>query len=211
MKVMQALSEAVVSGDIDNIMRLTEEALRCSASPKETIDVGLMPGMDRVGSLFRTGEMFIPEVLLSARTMQMAMNVLRPHLMGGDVRNQGSVVIGTVQGDLHDIGKNLVRMMLEAAGFNVIDLGTDVPPEKFIEAIKAHHPQILGLSALLTTTMRNMAVVIDTLRESGIRHLIKVMVGGAPVTGDFAKSIGADGYAPNAVVAVDMAKILVRG
>jgi corrinoid protein of di/trimethylamine methyltransferase len=209
LELMRKLSQAVISGEVETAAQLTEQLLAQGASPQEIIDNGLLPGMDYVGAQFRKGEMFIPEVLLSARTMQAAMDVLKPRLVTGNVPSQGTVVIGTVQGDLHDIGKNLVRMMLEAAGFSVIDLGIDVPAEKFLEAVKTRRPHILGLSALLTTTMRNMAAVIDTLREAGIRQAVKVMVGGAPVTAEFARSIGADGYAPNAVAAVDLARSLI--
>lgn len=209
LELMRQLSQAVIDGDPETAARLTQEALDRQARPQEIIDNGLMPGMDYVGVQFRKGDMFIPEVLLSAKAMQQGMDVLRPHLMGGSAPSQGSIVLGTVQGDLHDIGKNLVRMMLEAAGFQVIDLGVDVKAETFVEAIKTHRPHVLGLSALLTTTMRNMATVIDSLKEAGIRQAVKVMVGGAPVTADFARSTGADGYAPNAVAAVDLARSLV--
>ncbi|MDI6893543.1 MAG: corrinoid protein [Bacillota bacterium] len=208
LELMRKLSQAVISGDLEGAAGLAEQLLGDGAAPQDIIDNGLMPGMEYVGAQFRKGEMFIPEVLLSARAMQKAMDVVKPHLVSGNLPSQGTVVIGTVQGDLHDIGKNLVRMMLEAAGFTVVDLGIDVPADRFLEAVKIHRPQVLGLSALLTTTMRNMAAVIDTLREAGIRQAVKIMVGGAPVTSDFARTIGADGYAPNAVAAVDLARSL---
>jgi len=170
---------------------------------------GLLAGMDQVGVDFRDGELFVPEVLVAARAMHAGMDVLRPLLAEGDVPLAGKVVVGTVEGDLHDIGKNLVAMMLEGGGFEIVDLGADISPDKFIEAVKMEQPQLIGLSALLTTTMPAMKRTIDALVEAGLREQVKVMVGGAPVTRAFADEIGADGYAPDAASAVELARSLV--
>ena len=203
------LSEAVLGGNLKDIKKLTQTALDDGSSAQQVLDLGLLPGMDEVGKLFKTGAMFIPEVLLSARTMAAAMDVLKPLLAMGEGSGRGTVVIGTVQGDLHNIGKNLVAMMLEGAGFNVVDLGIDVKPQAFLDAVKQHKPKLLGMSALLTTTMPRMDETIRALEEAGIRSQVKVMVGGAPVTHDFVARIGADAYAANAGSAVDVAKTLV--
>jgi len=203
------LSEAVLGGNLKDIKKLTQTALDGGSSAQQVLDLGLLPGMDEVGKLFKTGAMFIPEVLLSARTMAAAMDVLKPLLAMGEGSGRGTVVIGTVQGDLHNIGKNLVAMMLEGAGFNVVDLGIDVKPQAFLDAVKQHKPKLLGMSALLTTTMPRMDETIRALEEAGIRSQVKVMVGGAPVTQDFVARIGADAYAANAGSAVDVAKTLV--
>lgn len=202
------LSEAVISGNLSGIKKLTQAALSGGCAPQQVLDLGLLPGMDEVGQRFKVGAMFIPEVLLSAKTMSAAMEVLKPLLAKGDATGRGTVVIGTVQGDLHNIGKNLVSMLLEGAGFNVIDLGIDVKPQAFLEAVKQHKPKVLGMSALLTTTMPRMSETIRSLTEAGIRSQVKVIVGGAPVTEDFVAKIGADGYAANAASAVDLAKAL---
>jgi 5-methyltetrahydrofolate--homocysteine methyltransferase len=205
------LSEAVLGGNLKDIKKLTQSALDAGLPPQQVLDQGLLPGMDEVGQRFKVGDMFIPEVLLSARTMAAAMEVLKPHLAASKASGRGTVVVGTVQGDLHNIGKNLVAMMLEGAGFTVIDLGIDVKPQAFVEAAKQHKPQLLGMSALLTTTMPRMGDTVRALREAGIRDQIKILVGGAPVTEDFVVRIGADAYAPNAASAVDKAKELVGG
>jgi 5-methyltetrahydrofolate--homocysteine methyltransferase len=172
------------------------------------LNEGLIAGMDRVGADFRDGELFVPEVLIAARAMHAAMDILRPLLAQGDVASAGKVAIGTVSGDLHDIGKNLVGMMLEGAGFTIIDLGVDVSPDKFIAAIQSDRPNIIAMSALLTTTMPGMTRTIEALGEAGLRGQVKVMVGGAPVTKAFADEIGADGYAPDAASAVETARAL---
>lgn len=203
------MSEVLISGDIEEIKRLTQQALDSGAQAKEILEKGLLPGMDIVGQRFKACEMFIPEVLRSAKTMHAAMDILRPLLSESDAAGSGTVVIGTVEGDLHDIGKNLVGMMLEGAGFKVVDLGADVKPQDFVEASKEHKPQILGMSALLTTTMPKMGETINALREAGIRDQIKVMAGGAPVTQDFVEEIGGDAYGSNATAAVEKAKTLV--
>jgi 5-methyltetrahydrofolate--homocysteine methyltransferase len=208
LRIYGQLSEAVLGGNLKDIKMLTQTALDVS-SAQQVLDLGLLPGMDEVGKLFKTGEMFIPEVLLSAKTMAAAMDLLKPLLASGEGSGRGTVVIGTVQGDLHNIGKNLVAMMLEGAGFNVVDLGIDVKPQAFLDAVKQHQPKLLGMSALLTTTMPRMDETIRALEEAGIRSRVKVMVGGAPVTQDFVARIRADAYAANAGTAVDVAKALV--
>lgn len=210
-QVHAQLSEAVLDGDLKNIRKLTQAALDGGSTAQQVLDQGLLPGMDEVGKLFKSGEMFIPEVLLSAKTMAAAMDVLKPLLVKGESAGRGTVVIGTVQGDLHNIGKNLVAMMLEGSGFSVIDLGIDVKPQAFLDAVKAHRPKILGMSALLTTTMTRMSETIRALEEAGVRSEVKVMLGGAPVTEDFVARVHADAYAANAGTAVDVARALVGG
>jgi 5-methyltetrahydrofolate--homocysteine methyltransferase len=207
--ILEKISKAVIEGDADNIGTLTELALSKDLSPKDILDKGLMPGMDYVGIEFRAGNMFVPEVLLSARVMLASMDIIKPLLAETGAEMTGKVIMGTVQGDLHSIGKNLVCMMMEGAGFEVIDLGTDVAPEAFVKAVKEERPDIVGMSALLTTTMRSMDHTIQALEEASLRKGLKVMIGGAPVTSDFAEQIGADAYASNAPAAVDMAKQFV--
>ncbi len=207
--VLEKISKAVIEGDEDAIAALTKVALGEGLSVKEILNGGLMPGMDHVGAEFKAGRMFVPEVLLSARTMKGSMKVLEPLLAEGESIAVGKALMGTVEGDLHDIGKNLVAMMMEGAGFQIIDLGVDVTPQAFVETVKKEKPDIVGMSALLTTTMRNMGRTIDALKEAGLRDQVKIMVGGAPVTADFAKQIGADGTASSAPAAVDLAKGLL--
>ena len=207
--ILEKISKAVIEGDADNIGMLTELALSKDLSPKDILDKGLMPGMDYVGVEFRAGNLFVPEVLLSARVMLASMDIIKPLLAETGAEMTGKVIMGTVQGDLHSIGKNLVCMMMEGAGFEVIDLGTDVAPEAFVEAVKKEKPDIVGMSALLTTTMRSMDHTIQALEEASLRKSLKVMVGGAPLTSDFAEQIGADAYASNAPAAVDIAKQFV--
>jgi 5-methyltetrahydrofolate--homocysteine methyltransferase len=208
-EILDKISKAVIEGDADSVGMLTELALAKGLTPKEILDKGLMPGMDYVGVEFRAGNMFVPEVLLSARVMQASMEIIKPLLAETGAEMTGKVLVGTVKGDLHDIGKNLVCMMMEGAGFEVIDLGKDVAPEAFVEAVKNEQPHIVGMSALLTTTMRSMGHTIKALEEAGLREGIKIMVGGAPLTSDFARQIGADAYASNAPAASDMAKQFV--
>lgn len=203
--------EALISGNIEEIKKLTQKGLDEGAQAQEILEKGLLPGMDIVGQRFKVCEMFIPEVLRSGKTMHAAMDILRPLLSESDRAGFGTVIIGTVEGDLHNIGKNLVGMMLEGAGFKVVDLGTDVKPEAFVESAKEHKPKILGMSALLTTTMPKMGETLNALEEAGIRDQIKVMAGGAPVTQDFVDEIGADAYGSNAAAAVEKAKALVGG
>lgn len=207
--ILARMSTAVIEGKSDGINAMTQEALNEGHSPQEVLDNGLMPGMDHVGAEFRAGNMFVPEVLRSARAMQTSMDVLRPLLAETGARAAGKVLLGTVKGDMHDIGKNLVAMMCEGAGFEVKDLGKNIAPETFVEEVKAFNPDILGMSALLTTTMRTMEQTIKALEEAGVRDRVKVIIGGAPVTQTFADQIGADGYASNAASAADLAKELI--
>jgi len=205
-EVLSELSRAVIAGDREEIVDLTEDALDEGYEAQEVLNQGLMPGMDHVGVEFRAGNMYVPEVLRSARAMQASMDVLKPLLAESGVPMAGKILLGTVKGDMHDIGKNLVGMMCEGAGFDVKDLGKDVSPEGFVVAVKEFQPDVLGMSALLTTTMRSMEHTIKALQEAGLRDNLKIMIGGAPVTSAFAEQIGADGYASNAASAVDMAK-----
>ena len=208
-EVLMQISEAIIEGNVDDIVDLMEEALDGGSSAEEVLNQGLMAGMDHVGVEFKAGNMFVPEVLRSAKAMQAAMDVLRPMLTKAGVKHTGKLLLGTVKGDLHDIGKNLVGMMCEGAGFEVTDLGKDISPEQFVAAIKEQQPDVLGMSALLTTTMRTMGHTIKALEEAGLRDRVKVMVGGAPVTQLFADQIKADGYAPNAAAASELARKLV--
>ncbi len=201
-KFFQSLSE----GEIEEVKTLVQEALDTGESAERVLREGLIPAMDRVGVRFKNGELYIPEVLLAARAMHAGMAILKPILSKSTETIAGKVLIGTVKGDLHDIGKNLVVMMIEGGGFDVIDLGIDVPASRFVEAVKEHRPQVVGMSALLTTTMVEMKKTIQALEEAGQKGRVKIIVGGAPVTEDFAKDIGADGYAPDAAVAVDVVR-----
>jgi 5-methyltetrahydrofolate--homocysteine methyltransferase len=205
----EQLKQLVIDGDGEGTIRVTRQLIDSGAGARAILDGGLLPAMDIVGERMRSGESFIPEVLLSARTMQGALDILKPLLAEGDTGNTGTVVIGTVEGDLHDIGKNLAAMMLEGAGFKVVNLGTGVTVAQFIAAVKEHKPQIVGMSALLTTTVGRMPEVIAALKADGLRDSVRVMVGGAPVTQAYADEIGADGYGANAAMAVDHAKSLI--
>ena len=207
--ILEQISACVIEGDLDEIEDLTEDALDDDLSAEEILNKGLMPGMDHVGVEFRAGNMFVPEVLRSARTMQSSMDILKPLLAESGVEMIGKVLLGTVKGDLHDIGKNLVGMMCEGAGFEVKDIGKDIAPDAFVEAVKEFEPDVLGMSALLTTTMRTMESTIKVLEEAGVRGTVKIMIGGAPVTQAFADQIGADGYASNAASAAELAKEFV--
>ena len=200
------LYEGILDGDIAVTPGNVQAALDASLAPDVILNEGMISAMSEVGQLFEEGEYFVPEMLISARAMQAGLGVLKPHLVASGVDPLGTVVVGTVQGDMHDIGKNLVTMMLEGAGFEVIDLGVDVKPERFIEAIRENKPQVVAMSALLTTTMPKMGVTIDAMREAGVLETVKVMVGGAPVTAEFAAKIGANGYAPDASQAATLAK-----
>jgi 5-methyltetrahydrofolate--homocysteine methyltransferase len=208
-EVLVLISNTVIEGRLKDIAALTNTALASGLTAKDVLDRGLMPGMDVIGVEFKKGKKFVPEVLLSARTMQTSLDILKPLLAEAGAKMMGKVVIGTVKGDLHDIGKNLVGMMLKGSGFEVVDLGKDVPPEKFVEAVKKEKPNIIAMSALLTTTMRSMGHTVTALKEAGLRDGVKIMIGGAPVTSDFAKQIGADAYAANAPAAAEMAKKFV--
>jgi 5-methyltetrahydrofolate--homocysteine methyltransferase len=205
---LTTLKQAVIEGDDQQVADLTRRALDEGLPAESILNDALVVGMGEVGELFEQGEYFVPELLLSARAMQAAMEVLRPLLTASDYEPLGKVIMGTVQGDLHDIGKKLVAIMLEGSGFEVIDLGTDVPPTRFVEAVEETGAQIVGLSALLTTTLPAMEATVSALREAGAVR-VKVMIGGAPVTSAFAQSIGADGYAPDASNAVALARRLL--
>ncbi|HEX6303079.1 MAG TPA: corrinoid protein [Anaerolineales bacterium] len=208
-ETLSQMSTAIIEGDMGAMPDLTREALNEGHSAKQILDNGLMPGMDHVGVEFKAGNMFVPEVLRSARAMQASMEILKPLLAESGEKMVGKMLLGTVKGDLHDIGKNLVAMMCEGAGFEVKDLGKDIAPEQFVQAVKEYEPDIVGMSALLTTTMRTMEHTIKALEEAGVRDRVKIMVGGAPVTQSFAEQIGADGYASNAAAASEMAKKFV--
>jgi corrinoid protein of di/trimethylamine methyltransferase len=207
--LFEKIAERLIVGKIDEVKELSQQALDQGASPRDIIDKGLLAGMDVVGKRFKAGDMFIPEVLLCARCMHGAMDILKPLLSEADAAGVGIYLIGTVEGDLHDIGKNLVSMMLQGAGFEVIDLGTNITPQQFVDAVTEHKPTILGLSALLTTTMPKMEETINALKEAGLRDQVKIMAGGAPVTQAFVEEIGADAYGANAASATEKAKELM--
>ncbi len=204
---LKALAESVIKGDQKTAVDITKAAIGEGMAAKTILDEGLIAGMEIIGDRFKKNEVYIPEVLIAARAMKMAMQVLEPELVKAGVQPIGKLLIGTVQGDLHDIGKNLVAMMLKGAGFEVIDLGVDVGPDKFVQQVKTAGAHLVGMSALLTTTMPGMEKTIKALKESGLK--VKIMIGGAPVTQDYADKIGADGYAADAASAVDIAKSLV--
>ncbi len=209
-KILQEIASRLYEGDKDKVTELVKQAIDQKISAAEVLDEGLIKGMDEVGKGFKDGILFVPEVLIAARAMQAGMDILRPILVESNVPRAGKYVIGVMRGDLHDIGKNLVKMMMEGAGFETIDLGTDVHVEAFIEAAKTHQPKIIGMSALLTTTMPYMKTTLEALENAGLRGSVKVMVGGAPVTAAFAEQIGADAYAPDAATAVDIARKLIK-
>lgn len=208
-EILEQIATAVIEGNLDDIAGLTKDALDEDLSAEQVLSQGLMPGMDHVGAEFKAGNMFVPEVLRSARAMQASMEIIRPLLIESGARRAGRVLLGTVKGDMHDIGKSLVGMMCEGAGLEVHDLGKDIEPQAFVEAIKQYAPDVVGMSALLTTTMRAMESTIRAMEEAGVRDKVKVMIGGAPVTHSFAEKIGADGYASNAAAAADLAKRLI--
>ncbi len=204
---LKALADAIIKGDQNTAVEITKTALEEGTSAESVLNDGLIAGMEVIGARFKKNEVYIPEVLIAARAMKMAMEVLEPELVKAGVKPRGKFLIGTVQGDLHDIGKNLVAMMLKGAGFEVVDLGVDIGPEKFVEQARATGAQVVGMSALLTTTMPSMEKTLNALKEAGVSA--KVMIGGAPVTQGYADKIGADGYSPDAASAVDLAKSLV--
>ncbi len=208
---LQDLNDYIIEGNVKAAEEWTKGALSQGMAPIVIVNQGLIPGMDVVGAKFKSFEYYLPELLVSAKAMKTAMALVKPLLAQHESAAAGQVVIGTVKGDLHDIGKNLVGMLLEGAGFEVTDLGTDVEPEAFLKAVEEKQPQVLCLSALLTTTMPNMKSTIELMRESEVRLQTKIMVGGAPVTEHYAFDIGADGYAAEAASAVDRIKELVRG
>ncbi|UCH90303.1 MAG: corrinoid protein [Thermoplasmata archaeon] len=203
---MTEFSEAVISGDSEKVKSLVQDALDKGASAEEIIESGLVAGMDVVGERFKSNEMYIPEVMVAARAMHAGLDILKPLLTESEMSKKGTIVIGTVKGDVHDIGKNLVAMMLEGAGFVVHDLGIDVPKEKFLEAARAHCADVIAVSSLLTTTMDSMAEVVQTVKTSDNNPGVMVIIGGAPISQEFADEIGADGYGENAGVGVDIIK-----
>ncbi len=207
--MLDDLKQAVLEGDQEQAVALTEKALAEGTDAGRILNDALIAAMDIVGGEYERGDRYVPEMLISAEAMKGAMGILRPKLAEAGVKSRGKVVLGTVEGDLHDIGKNLVIMMLEGAGFEVEDLGIEVPAERFVEAVREHQPELLGMSALLTTTMVYMPDVIKALDEAGLRDRVKVVLGGAPVTQEYSDKIGADGYAADAASAVELVKRLV--
>jgi len=205
----ERLYTAILHGDNNAAVSITQEALASGVGPQDLIDKYMTPAMGEAGNRFECDEFFVPELLLSARAMKSALSLLRPLLVTQEAKAVGKVVIGTVKGDLHDIGKNLVAALLEGGGFEVMDLGADVAPQKFAETVREFKPDLVGLSALLTVTMPSMSATIEALQKAGLRDRVKVLVGGAPVTAEFATEIGADGYADNASAAVAAARRLV--
>jgi 5-methyltetrahydrofolate--homocysteine methyltransferase len=209
MKELQELAEQLINGYSEHVARLTQELLDKGATPQTILNDGLVAGMTVVGERMRSGEMYLPEVLQSASAMHASLKILKPHLVRDGVESRGKILMGTVKGDMHDIGKNLVGIMLEGAGYEIVDLGLNVQPQKFVEAIQTHKPAILGLSAMLTTTMLHMKTTIDAISQAGVRANVKILVGGAPVSQKFADEVGADAYARDAVKAVDKVKELL--
>ena len=206
---LETIYEAVLTGNAKVAKAETQAAVDAGVPASDILHKACIPAMTEVGRLFEIGEKFVPEMLIAARAMQAALTILKPLLVEAETETLGKVVIGTVAGDLHDIGKNLVGMMLEGAGFEIIDLGTDVSPEKFVNAVQEHQPDLIGMSALLTTTMASIGRTIEALEEAGLRDQVKVIVGGAPLTQDFADKVGADGFATDAGSASRMAKALI--
>ncbi len=205
----RAINEAVQAGDQEKVALSVQEALDRGVPAIEVLDQALVPGMQALGERFTQGEVYLPEILISIRAMNRGVDLLRPNFTGEEIAREGTVVLGTVEGDLHDIGKNLVKMMLEGNGFRVVDLGVDVPPASFAAAAQEHDPDIVAVSSLLTTTMTTLAEVMDVLKTSGVRDKVGVIVGGAPLTQEFADSIGADGFADDCVSAVAEVKRLM--
>lgn len=209
MTVLDQIYEYTVAGNAPKVTELTQQAIGDGLAASDILREGLIAAMDEVGERFECGDFYIPELLTAARAMKASVEILKPHLVESHVEPVAKAVLGTVAGDLHDIGKNLVGMMLEGAGFQIVDLGIDVQPAAFVDAVKTERPDVLGLSALLTTTMRNMKSTIEALDEAGLRQRVRVIVGGAPITKEFANQIGADGFAPDAGRAVHVAKQLL--
>jgi 5-methyltetrahydrofolate--homocysteine methyltransferase len=210
MSNFDALSNAVISGNVNQVVESTKAAVAAGTPPIDIINKGLIAGMNVVGARFKAGDMFVPEVLMAAKSMAAGVEIVKPLIAEADVVVAAKVLIGTVKGDLHDIGKNLVAMMMESSGYEVVNLGVDIAPDKFVAAVKEHKPDVVGLSALLTTTMPAMKDTIDALAEAGLRDSVKVIIGGAPVTSDFAKEIGADGFAPDAASASELVGSFVK-
>ena len=206
---LRAISEAVQDGDQDRVTNLVETALAEGMSATDILEKGMIPGIEALGEKFASGEFFLPEILISSRAMKLGMEVLDPHLPKEGGRKRGTVVIGTVEGDLHDIGKNLVKTMLECSGFGVVDLGVDVPPSSFVESVRQYKADIVAISALLTTTMVGIPEVIKALKKAGMRQRVNVMIGGAPVDRAYADEVGAEGFAEDCTAAIDEAKQLL--
>lgn len=209
-EILDTIAEAIIKGDAIDVKKITQQAIEDGFTPKQILNQGLIAGMNVVGVRFKANDMFVPEVMLSARAMHAGLNLLKPLLAQSQVKEKGVFVIGTVKGDLHDIGKNLLVMLLEGAGYKVIDLGINVPAAKFIQAIEEYSPDIVGLSALLTTTLSAMQDTIKEIVNAGLRDRTKILVGGAPVTQAYADEIGADGYASDAGSAVELANRIIR-
>jgi len=209
MSIKDEIKQKVIEGKTPDVKALVEQALNEGLGPVEILNDALIPAMGQVGERYTRGEYYVPEMLLAARAMKTAVAILQPRLVEAKVEPRGRMVIGTVKGDLHDIGKNLVSLMLQGVGVEVVDLGNDIPPDKFVAAIREHHPQFLGMSALLTTTMTGMKTTIDALQTAGVRDTVKVIVGGAPLTESFAEEIGADLYARNAADAANRISALL--
>ncbi|RLI25565.1 cobalamin-binding protein [Candidatus Bathyarchaeota archaeon] len=204
--MLARLRDAIVNLDYEGIRDVAREAIEAGLSPYEAIMEGMAKGMDIVGQKYEQGEYFLAELIMAGETMKEGLSVLEPYMKKGEIKHIGKVVIGTVEGDLHDIGKNIVITLLTASGFEVVDLGVDVSAEKFVEAVRKHKPDIVAMSALLTTTMVNMEKVVKALEEAGLRDKVKIIVGGAPLTEEFAKQIGADAYGRDAVVGVEICR-----
>jgi len=207
--ILEQISENLIKGKAKEVKELVEKAVKENVNVSDILNKGLLSGMGNIGERFKKNEVYVPEVLIAARAMKSGMEVLKPLLAKAGVKPVGTVVVGTVKGDLHDIGKNLVCMMLEGAGFKVVDAGINVEPDKMVQLAKENNANVIGASALLTTTMTNMKMVVDSVKANGLTGKVKVMIGGAPVTQAFADEIGADGYAPDAASAADLAKKLV--
>lgn len=207
--LIQTVYENVINGKKSDTEAGVRTALESQLPPETILDEGLISAMDEVGKRFEAGEFYVPEMLIAARAMQAGLGILKPYMLEKNIQAKGRIIMGTVKGDLHDIGKNLVSMMLEGAGFEVVDLGTDVSPEVFVAAVEENQPDLIGLSALLTTTMQNMKSTIEAIVQAGLREQVKIIIGGAPVTDAYAKTVGADGYAADASRAVSLAKSLV--
>lgn len=210
MTILEEISAALQKGKAKDVKELVQKALDDGVGVKSILEDGLMNGMNIIGGKFKLNEVYVPEVLIAARAMNAGTALLKPHLAGAGVKSKGKIIVGTVKGDLHDIGKNLVRMMMEGKGFEVVDLGVDVSSEKFIEAINEHKPDIIAMSALLTTTMNEMKTTVDAIVAAGLRNKIKIMIGGAPITESYRVSIGADAYTSDAAAASDAAVKLLE-
>jgi len=210
MKILKDITANVEKGDSATVKELTKTALSQKIAAEEILNDGLVKGMDAIGIKFKKNEIFIPEVLIATRAMKAGMDIIRPHFTEEGNKSKGKIVIGTVKGDLHDIGKKIVCMILESKGFEVVDIGIDVPKEKFLTSIKKENPDIIGMSALLTTTMAYMREVIDAVEEAKLKQNVKIIIGGAPVTQSFADEVKADGYAPEAASAAELVKYLLK-